>query len=361
MAGHISIASAEVVARSARNDGAASPALQSFCSLGAEGARPQNIERDLHRWLGGPNHSCHGFNTEPYMLDVVACPQSSGAPERMQIPFLPPHETLHQITQNGLADICLGKTERSEVRRFWQHCKSLQEYRDHGGLQNGSLAEITPLIFHVDGAEVYKNAEFYIYSWSTPFADGDVIDSKHLICLIPYEIMRDDKIRANILRRVAKAIAWSCDAASKGKFPTTGVDGEPLSGWRQQQQGTDCAKGAFLLFKSDAKARKEVHEHERYYRCTLICNLCCTTQPGKRRDPAFFFTNFSDSQLWTETAIDPRAIPKSPWSDVVGYHPWAITFDLMHSSELGVARDVCAGTIVLWLVGSLNCSTNRCN
>jgi hypothetical protein len=144
-------------------------AVQRFAQLGAGGRCPQNIERDAHRWL----------NT---MMDIKVAPNNIilylqndwklGASYE-EVPVLSVHEMFAAIWEAGNIQRTLslfGPGGPSGLKSFWENARrNLDWVRFHPALHNKTLEEmaaIFPLLFFIDGVEVYSNNEFIAFCTS---------------------------------------------------------------------------------------------------------------------------------------------------------------------------------------------------
>ena len=120
--------------------------------------------------------------------------------------MLLPHEFLHAILLAGPDQICdslTGGLTGTAIAEFWQHLKQHQEWCNHPALHSGlSFELLLPLIWHIDGAEVYNNAEYITWSYQSHFAKGDIWDRKLLWLIIPFAWVYDSTIMHDVHREV---------------------------------------------------------------------------------------------------------------------------------------------------------------
>ena len=136
-------------------------------------------------------------------------------------------------------------------------------------------------MLHADGAEFYSNVEYLVYSICSPFAEGEIWDTKLACVVIGYEQMLTKKIKVEVNRTVSHVMDWSIRCCAKGLFPTQGPFGEELHGWRREHAGqTLCGgwKAAYFGFRADMKANKEINEMSRSYQHNFICPQCMATK-----------------------------------------------------------------------------------
>ena len=68
---------------------------------------------------------------------------------------------------------------------------------------------LIPLCIHVDGAEMFTNNEFMVWSIQSVFASGaNVWDAKFPVCIIPLESMRDQDVKDAANQAVAEIVSW---------------------------------------------------------------------------------------------------------------------------------------------------------
>jgi hypothetical protein len=85
--GNSSVAAMHNMAMAASTDGAAS-AVHAFSQLGTSGAWPQNVERDLHRWV----RNLHGLQLEPHWIAMDLLNSVTLEVESTLVPCIAPHE-----------------------------------------------------------------------------------------------------------------------------------------------------------------------------------------------------------------------------------------------------------------------------
>ena len=258
----------------------------------------------------------------------------------------------------------LGKRGNPALHSFWAEMKKHPFGRDHPGLCDKNQAMVIPLLVHIDGAEVYTNAEFYVLQFSSVMAvDSNVLDTKFPCIKIPHSLMRDKAVKAAAMQRLAEWVAWNFRILQDGHGPPHGYAQEP---W---VEGGPCSKlvgerimadysGAYMGFKGDAKARKEAHGFRQNYMSTRVCDRCAAVQPFKQvlRSPALkrlCFTDMSARAPWRATRIPHeqhvQSLDASPWACIPGYRHEMTFFDPMHVKPLGVDRNLTAGCIVDFL------------
>jgi hypothetical protein len=140
-------------------------AVQALGSLGAGGRCPQNLERDLHRWV----RDLWGYGL--HLDEVLIRAQVDGGHEAslVTVPVLGMHTVIQAVLRAGyhqIATSILGPECSAGFDAFWT--TALQEpWCSHleRDLQDRNKGRTIPMVFHEDGAEMYRNSEFYVWSW----------------------------------------------------------------------------------------------------------------------------------------------------------------------------------------------------
>ena len=84
------------------------------------------------------------------------------------------------------------------ILEFWQQIKSLEAWSHHDiihALDDESLSRCIPINIHADGAEMFTNSEYYVWSWSSALgAFGmltDTLMQKYPIAIVHTRYMDD--------------------------------------------------------------------------------------------------------------------------------------------------------------------------
>lgn len=87
-----------------------------------------------------------------------------------------PHEVLHGLSEHSYVfnSVMLGNLSEDARVNFWRHLGTLKPWKDHPGLKL-PLDRLIPITIHGDGAEMYTNDEFFVYSFSSSFGAQGVI------------------------------------------------------------------------------------------------------------------------------------------------------------------------------------------
>lgn len=110
---------------------------------------------------------------------------------------------------------------------------------------------------------------------------------------------------------------------------------------------------AFLLFKSDMKARMECHRfYKENYLCKKICDRCAAERMTTDAYPRMCYTDMSESAPYKATVKSHTsylASTRTPtfWLAMPGFQHEACTFDWMHLVYLGTGRDLLPSSLKL--------------
>lgn len=77
------------------------------------------------------------------------------------------------------------------------HIRSLDGWKHHAALHSMSgedTEKVVPVCLHADGAEMYRNDEFFVWSWSSAFSGlvKDDLVTRYPICMAPEREMLDE-------------------------------------------------------------------------------------------------------------------------------------------------------------------------
>ena len=359
--GSARVHSACELARSMVADGTVPQAVQGLASLGAQGMYPANEERDLFRWTA----NAFGFHLEPYFLTLDLDEPGQLELKRQQVPVLIPYEITDAIwkySERQFRISFLDAASENAAGTFWEHARSqewglrhpeVQRRAGAGATSGQGLDRLLPVVYHVDGAEIHRNSEHYIWSWQSLLSKGNVWDTKFLLVAIPHAKMRRQSTKRGVFKQVTEFIAWQQKVWQRGRAPFYGFYGELLSGARAQLAGCLLAGGwcaTFAGLKNDGKARKEIHFFKRHYSATYCCDSCLATQAFPKAPKQFFYGDFGQNAAYRTTLIthdtyaDYEHDP-SPWMSVDGWRLDLNYWDLLHVLFLGNSRHANASCI----------------
>lgn len=115
------------------------------------------------------------------------------------IRVLLPHEVLDALARSSpfaFGSILLGNLDDSTRIAFFEHLSHLEPYKNHPVIlaEKGKWDKLIGCCIHGDGAQMYREDEFFVWSWGSVFgASGcihDVLLSKWPIAVVPERYMR---------------------------------------------------------------------------------------------------------------------------------------------------------------------------
>ena len=72
------------------------------------------------------------------------------------------------------------------------------------------------MLFHSEGAEVFKGTEFHMFSWSSALVHkGDVLDHKIFICCIEESLL----VAGKMIEELIRYFSWNHDIMHGGCYP----------------------------------------------------------------------------------------------------------------------------------------------
>ena len=348
-------------------DGVKIDGVSAMASLGSDGRWPSNVARDLHVWL----KNLYQVGVEPYMISVPLQSPGDLVPEECLLPCLLPHEVIHALWQSGWQQFqisLLGPGGPSSLVEYWRWSRQQEWGVRHPALVGKSesqLSRMLPLMLHVDGAEVFRNNEFYIICFRSPLAEGAPFDIIFPFMMVRHSHMNDPTVKKQVFARACAVLSWSFGVAEQGVGPSKGFHGEEFetASLRHRLRGAQLAGGftaCYVGIKHDSKAKAEIHVERQWYSCTYICHQCHAVQGFKNAPKPLFFADFGKDTIGRATAIDNdtylRIAPvaeRSSLFQIRGHRTELAYWDWLHVCPLGILRDHCATHIYIWLVEHL--------
>ena len=135
-------------------------------------------------------------------------------PKLVDVALLLPHEVYHAIHACNADEVgpsccvsiparwqfhslMLGHFDGEAILDLWRGVKTLNMYKRHPvhRTSDGVLAKTVPVSIHADGAEMFRDSEFFVWSWSSCIApwglNTDILLQKIPICIISEQQMLD--------------------------------------------------------------------------------------------------------------------------------------------------------------------------
>ena len=214
---------------------------------------------------------------------------------------LPPHEMFAFLFElDRFNDSVVGLYSTDGLRHFWEVFKSDPSFSGNPLLAS-DLSKTVPIAYHVDGAEVYSNSEYYFYSWrSLTSTSKDTTAVVFPICAIPHFAVKKAEVREKAMDEIARVVAWSQKALDAGVWPTHGFDGEAFAVGSKRARRAGCQlaggyRGHYAVWQGDVKARCQVHRFSNHAQCSRICDSCGACQLFRRIPAALNYATFEPS------------------------------------------------------------------
>ena len=335
-------------------------AQKKFSSLGAAGAHPQNVERDLHRW------TCNLYDLDIEPLPVKIPLLIDGQVQEVGVPVIGPHQWLKALSRPGREGVfrrtVFGPDGPDGLLEFWETMMENPYAHPHPGMNEDAFPDkMLPFVIHVDGAESFTAAEAIIVSLSIYVSSGHVLDVKLLSTLIMHHMVPTRAMRDEMFRRLCIFYAWSFHHSIKNVGPAVDMyrqDFAPDSinaRMANQPLNSDGYCGCFVFWKGDRKARMECHRETRHHSCSFMCQYDYASQFFRKAPVEFSYANFFGP--WRDTMLTPLEAKKqsaSPFARIPGWHPYANLDDLLHNWHKGIGEIFGASLMVDFLLdGSL--------
>lgn len=140
-----------------------------------------------------------------FLLHVSPTPAAqvdSYTPKEQAVRVLLPHEILHALSGHPFAFDSLIKGNMSDESRmcFWKHCRRLEGWRGHPALSSSPLDRLVPITLHNDGAQMYTDDEFCVWSVASLFGSVGLVQDP-LLQKFPFVIIAERHMRSEAVPR----------------------------------------------------------------------------------------------------------------------------------------------------------------
>lgn len=108
-----------------------------------------------------------------------------------------PHEVVHSLATCDadllFESLMLGCLGPQDIRNFWLHVRELEPWKDHPDLQDDSqdFSRLIGLQVHGDGAELYRDSEYFVYSWSSVFSGSQQLETDVMLNRFPLLVVAE--------------------------------------------------------------------------------------------------------------------------------------------------------------------------
>lgn len=113
-----------------------------------------------------------------------------------------PHEVIHSLASCDadliFRSLMTGNRTPEDISAFWKHVRLLEPWAEHPALQNPDqdFSKLLAVQVHGDGAEMFRDSEYFVYSWSSLFSgsglDNDVMLYRYPILVVSEKDMPDE-------------------------------------------------------------------------------------------------------------------------------------------------------------------------
>ena len=321
----MSLRNAASIARSAAADSPSAEWTCSFAQLGAKGSSPQNLERDVGRWLGAKLP----IDLDVYTFKAVRVSSGLGV-EKYQHACILPHELFALLSRHGDLHFLDGVPQ--SLADFWDMQRGEDWFESHPHLEivKRDPTRCLPLRLHGDGCKGFE-----IISWmvlSRQFL------GRHLFGLFH----EDSYIDESMYRTLWDILAWSFEALAQGIYPQCDHEGKP---WHRPEDAARASKGGAPLTPDkmrgiycgttgDWKWTRYTFGMEQHWQAVKkgVCHRCFVDGSAERHWTILDVLNpgFIMRRLNSDFVLSAR-----PVFAVAGMHLSTIRVDWLHAGILG--------------------------
>jgi hypothetical protein len=174
---HVATVAAVAVATERDHGIHTAPAVRALASLGSHGRWPANAERDLHRWT----RDLWRYGLRLSEVPVTLHTGDQKTPGKTMLPVLAPDVLIRALLEAGPLQRTVsltGSDGEAGLEAFWEQalkqpcCWHLESI-----LAGRNRRRCIPMVWHEDGAELFRNSEYYIWSWRSASVDLSVCPS----------------------------------------------------------------------------------------------------------------------------------------------------------------------------------------
>ena len=316
-------------------DGLLHPEVDKLAKLGASGNQPSHCSRDLVRSLGP------AFKELP-PISVVEIPvvgHRDAEPFQLQLEVQFPHDVFAHYAQNSQQfSQVFGSDE--EICAFWDQ-KDLHDpaFRFHPAIEKeGFQTHCIPIKVHSDGVVMSKTESLHVASWSSFFAQGNILEVQLLYAaIVKSACIKDDRGR-DTYADLYRALKWSLAACLDGRHPRVDWNEEPwAAGSKRARLANQLLhpEGKFLGVFSVLGDLDELCNQ--YGLAHFNSNQPCFWCGANNHDVPW--TDLSLRAAWRATQLQPARVQPAPsphqlWM-VPGLTVFSVGWDILHGLDLG--------------------------
>ena len=325
LANHVSAERAQSLAQDAVDAGASQ--MADLARAGNAGASKKNVHRDLLR-------ACLKGNGWPrlYWADVRVGCSSSAESKLVRLPFLLPHELVHEVGRRSIREALLSECNMSaQTRQRLQRAK--QELGCEELLGVGMWADGIPCNW-----DRSKSLEALVLSLP------GVGDSSHSARMPMFAILKHHTVRDDTYHDVMNVLSWSLRALATGRFPSKRHDSTPFESTdskRSKVGGLEMSmKAALVEFRGDWACYKQLlkfPQHNERAGCCWRCDITPDRLHEVGEDAPWRAAPLSHWGLWARWA--EKGITPSPIFSAPCVRSDTMVLDWLHIADLGVTSD----------------------
>lgn len=231
------------------------------------------------------------FGNQNKEIETIRLPVKNPKAQRgiamESFPILHPHRVLSYLFDE------VGITiPEDDVRRYWQHARSVQDPFAVNAPNTCTDSHI-PLGMHGDAARLWTQVKFEKMVGVTMniilFRPKSVRHSRFMLFTTPSEKLYKNRTLNCVWRR----LCWSLDAAFQGYNPEKGPGGTPLAGGHLSRAGKPLTKGLhrFCLteYRGDWEWHRDVWRPYASWVSQKVCFKCPAIAHGG--DPSYLYHN----------------------------------------------------------------------
>lgn len=189
-------------------------------------------------------------------------------PIEVDLPCLIPFEVCHAVYNQGpetFRHSMLGEFGDTGVVDFWKHASKETWAVEHPVVQmyKETPDVLTPLTWHLDGAEMQRNSEYYILNCGSLLAQASEthsLDARFMAMAIPHVIMKLPGVKKQAMKLMSSFVKWNHKVFKSGKMPSRGFYNEKYAKNSRRFKNAGLRimgkyVGVFVGLKADGKAR----------------------------------------------------------------------------------------------------------
>ena len=184
------------------------------------------------------------------------------------MPILIPYEICHALYEQGPEQFqisVLGDEGDAGLRDFWKHAMKERHFSEHAVVARNQyrVDKLVPLTYHMDGAEVHRNSEYYYVTMGSPITQASqthCLDIKFCLVALSHLLMKIPGVMQKVMDLLGEFIDYSGRVFESGIMPATGFYNEEHApnSYRAKAAGKKIMGDYVAVYigtKSDGKAR----------------------------------------------------------------------------------------------------------